>query len=110
MNGYWYVVGLSLGICIVAKHYENYLIAIPLFIWIFLLYYFKRLGKIPVLFSLTCFLFFSIYLPDLHQLAPKVEYPDQTIQVVGKIISPIESNPKMIQFTFYDQQTEEKIQ
>ena len=68
------------------------------------LYKFKRLGKVPFLFSLTFFFFFSFYIPSLDEVSKSVsfEHPsnNEAITVTGRISTPVEQTSKKLEFHF----------
>src|SRR5699024_9941774 len=109
-KGYWHIVALSVGMSLLMIIYNNYLIPASFFIWLFLLYYFKRLGKTPLIFSLLFFLIFSVYIPDKNQIIYEVSFPKESTTLIGEIISPITISRTTISFHFLEQETNTKIQ
>lgn len=110
MKGYWHVVALSVGISLLMIVYNNYLILACFFIWLFLLHYFKRLGKSPLIFSLLFFIIFTAYIPSEDQLKTEITYPNEAMKLFGEIISPLTINETNVNFLFLDHETNIKIQ
>lgn len=88
MKGYWYIVAISVGASALTVIHNNYFYIIGFFLWLFYLFYNERVGKLPLIVSLSFFLFFSIYLPS------KTSQSEFTVSsnlnyFIGKITSPL---------------------
>ncbi|MBP1968725.1 competence protein ComEC [Virgibacillus natechei] len=107
MKGYWHLTAISVAISILTIFFDNYWLIAIFSIWLFYLLYDERLGKVPILLSLTFFLFFLLYIPDINEA--NVKPPPETIQHKGKIESPITITQNKIDFHFQDYRSENKV-
>lgn len=106
MKGYWHIPALATAASGIAVIFESYLCCI-LFFWVLLsLYVMKRLGKLPILFSLICFLFFYYHIPIL---TPPAEIPHIDSSIQGEIVSPIIDRSKTFDFVLQPYQSNQKI-
>lgn len=99
MKGFWHIPALSILMSLLNITFNVYLFAILFFIWICYLFLTNRLGKYPVVISLICFLFFSHYIPSIHDFQPSTTHSDQNSQTIdGTIKSSINKSAKRVDF------------
>ncbi|MFD2046125.1 DNA internalization-related competence protein ComEC/Rec2 [Ornithinibacillus salinisoli] len=107
MKGKWYIAAISIAISVLTIHLDNKYFFVGLVVWLLILYFMKRLGKIPVLVSLTLSLFFIFYIPPLNETSHEI--PPKNIEVTGEITSPIEMKEQYINFRFKEASTKQSI-
>ncbi|MGY0694323.1 DNA internalization-related competence protein ComEC/Rec2 [Virgibacillus sp. FSP13] len=108
MKGYWHFPAISVAVSILTTIFHTYWFAGGLMLWLLLLYVSNRLGKIPIIISLTLFLFFYAFIPTITP----IEQPtpnDTASQLSGKIVGPINNTVKKIDFVLRDQSTKTKF-
>lgn len=88
MKGYWYVVACSIGIAGIAVINNQYVFMLILFLWLCYLFYNERLGKLPLIVSLSFSLFFSFYFPT-KELAKQTSISTEDHQFTGTISRPL---------------------
>ncbi|WP_047981439.1 DNA internalization-related competence protein ComEC/Rec2 [Ornithinibacillus contaminans] len=108
MKGYWYVADIAALASIFVKMFDNLLFGFGLLIWFVVLYKTNRLGKLPIVISLTCFLFFSYYIPSIS--TPNTIEESQEMTVTGKISSPVSTTDAVLQFRIRDEQSNQLLQ
>lgn len=109
MKGYWHFTAISVAICILAISFNNNWFIVGFFLWLFYLYYFERLGKIPLLVSLAFFLLFMLHIPSIEMNETNINTYSQSKQVSGKIAGPIHITPEKIDFHLEDHSSKDKI-
>lgn len=94
---------------ILSIHYHTHILFLGLVLWLTCLYYFKRLGKVPILISLTLFLFFTSYVPSLDAVETSsfLNKPTETHTFTGQIIGPVDQTEEKIEFKFQIEDTED---
>ncbi|MUK87067.1 DNA internalization-related competence protein ComEC/Rec2 [Ornithinibacillus sp. L9] len=107
MKGKWYIVALCISISLVAVQFHM-LFFIGIFIWLLYLYYVRRLGKLPILISLTFSLFFIFFIPQIDHTPPEII--PTTIEKKGKINSSVLHSDNYMSFTIQEISTRETIQ
>ncbi|MBY7143327.1 DNA internalization-related competence protein ComEC/Rec2 [Virgibacillus sp. NKC19-3] len=107
MKGYWHFTAISVAIGILTIVFDNYWFIAGFLLWLFYLYYYERLGKVPIFFSLTFFLFFILYIPAIDEA--NVKPPPESTPHTGKIIGPVNSTTEKIDFLFQDNESESKV-
>lgn len=110
MKGHWHIVAMSVGMTIVTIIYNNVIFLVGAFIWLSLLYYFKRIGKIPLVFSLFLSLYFLYYIPSPEMVTSEANLTQGNQELIGQIISPKIITNKKVDFVFQDKKTEDNIQ
>jgi competence protein ComEC len=110
MKGYWHFVALSVSVGVLAIILGNYWFLAGLFLWLFYLFYNERLRKLPLLITLTFFLFFSTYIPmvDKTSHSTNTNYTQQQ-NFQGKIVRPVLINPKKVDFILQDDLSNQKL-
>ncbi|MFC4558876.1 DNA internalization-related competence protein ComEC/Rec2 [Virgibacillus kekensis] len=109
MKGYWHfpAIGTVFSALTIILH-SNWFILIY-FLWILLLYKKGRLGKICILISLAIPIYLFFQLPDLNTL-PKLEPPQNSSPIIGRISSPVKSSASKIEFVLTEEGTNRKLQ
>ncbi|MEN2765926.1 DNA internalization-related competence protein ComEC/Rec2 [Ornithinibacillus xuwenensis] len=108
MKGFWYIPALASLCSVLVKIFDTIFIYIALLLWFVYLYKTKRLGKLMIVFSLACFLFFIFYIPEINHSYPTQDPQKTTIK--GTIVSPVVSSEKLLQMTIRDETTQNLIQ
>lgn len=110
MKGYWHFTAISVFVSILTIYFNNYWFITGFFLWLFLLYYYQRLGKVPIVVSLLFFLFFTMYIPN-NDIESPLDDAISTMPslLTGQIISPISTTQNKIEFQFRDEQSQNKI-
>ncbi|UJL44896.1 DNA internalization-related competence protein ComEC/Rec2 [Virgibacillus sp. NKC19-16] len=106
MKGYWHFTAISVAIGILTIVFNNYWFIAGFLLWLFYLYYYERLGKVPIFISLTFFLFFILYIPSIDGV--NVKPPPESTQHTGQIIGPVNTTTEKIDFLFQDYESESK--
>ncbi|RDW19252.1 DNA internalization-related competence protein ComEC/Rec2 [Oceanobacillus arenosus] len=103
MRGYWHFIAISGAMACLSIQFSPFYF-IGLFLWLGYLYYDGRLRKIPFLLSLTTYLFFLSYLPQLDMQADMEDVNSRTNQqFIGSIKSDMSVTDKKIEFSFHEQ-------
>ncbi|MEN1969340.1 DNA internalization-related competence protein ComEC/Rec2 [Lentibacillus sp. N15] len=100
MKGFWHLPAISVAVCAVTIITRTYWFAAALLVWLLILYGWKRLGIVPVVVSLTAFLFFYTYIPVITDTEPPPT--NNSASYAGKIISPVHQTDKKIDFVLKD--------
>ncbi|MGM8364640.1 DNA internalization-related competence protein ComEC/Rec2 [Virgibacillus sp. W0181] len=109
MKGYWHFTAFAVVCSILTVRFQTNWFAVILLLWLFYLYYLKRLRIIPIVLSLIIYLFFSYYIPSIDSTTP-TESDASTEQVLtGKIKSSITTSAKRIAFTFKSEQNQKLL-
>jgi competence protein ComEC len=103
MKGYWHIPALA-GLCgAITVIFDSIIFFIALLFWLVFLYKTKRLGKMPIIFSLATFLFFFTYIP---QIEPHTSINSQEKMILtGEIVSPVQPSETYLQFDFQERKT-----
>lgn len=110
MKGYWHIAALSVVVSVLTIIFENYWFVIVLFLWLCYLFYYKRLGKLPLLIALTFFLFFSFYIPTIDKTENSTHIKDTHQQIFhGKIVRPLLISPTKVDFIIKDEISNQKL-
>src|SRR5690625_4600687 len=110
MKGYWHIAALSVVVSILTIIFQNFWFVITLFLWLFYLFYNKRLGKFPLLIALTFFLFFSFYIPSIDQTTNSTHMKDNQQQTFrGKIVRPLLIGSSKVDFIVRDELSSNKL-
>lgn len=110
MRGYWHFIALSVVISTLTIIYDNYWFVLGYFLWICYLFYHERLGKLPLLISLTFFLFFSFYIPAIEKTPTTTDLSSSEPQVfTGKIVRPLMVSERKIDFHLRDQTSGDEL-
>lgn len=109
MKGYWHFVALAVLCSIFTVIFETYVFVVVLLLWFFYLYYWKRVGKIPIILSIIFFLIFLIHLPSIESTPMKASQNNLTSLQRGEIISPIKKTSQTVSFTFKNIQNEKLL-
>lgn len=110
MKGYWHFTAISVAMGILTIIFNSNWFIVGFFLWLFYLYYLKRLGKIPILLSLAFYLLFLLHIAppaDIDNTDPNSFSPLN--QLTGKVISPIHTSPDKVEFLFEDNPDKSKI-
>lgn len=102
MKGYWHIVAIFVTFGIVGNYFNSKMALFVSLTWLLWQYYVNRLGKLPLVISLTLSLFFIWYIPITNKI-PQQPLEKQT-DFIGKIKSPIRSTEKKLEFEFLDLQ------
>jgi competence protein ComEC len=98
MKGYWHIPAAAVLVSIFTIHFQYNWFMILFFIWLSYLFYRNRLGKIPVILSLICYIFFYNHIPSYDSNALNEEAAaKETVQ--GEISSVDEITNKKVEFT-----------
>ncbi|MFD1850219.1 DNA internalization-related competence protein ComEC/Rec2 [Oceanobacillus bengalensis] len=110
MKGYWHIAALSVVAAAFTVIMHSYLFVFAIIVWLFYLFFSERLGKIPVLVSLTFLLVFPHYIPDVN--VPSVISPQQEVEseaFYGEIISEVKVSESKIEFIFEEKKTSNQL-
>ncbi|WP_164668552.1 DNA internalization-related competence protein ComEC/Rec2 [Virgibacillus doumboii] len=110
MKGYWHfpVLGIVSSVFTVIFHSNWFILCFCL--WILILYYTERLGKVVVLLSLTFSFFFFFYIPDLDlHIKETVSDTTQQTKLAGRVVSSINETENKIDFVLKDEHSERKV-
>lgn len=108
MKGYWHIVALSAAFAAISVVLDKN-IFIFIFIWLILLFYDKRLKKLPLLLSIFSFFFFLHHIPQIQSETPPISSPTSNQTYIGKISSAPNMNDKKIEFILEEINSGEKI-
>src|SRR5699024_10045567 len=80
--------------------FDSYFFLLVLLLWLIFLNKFKRLRKSVVLISLTCSLFFSLYIPSLSDgpLPASTDISSEPRTLTGVITDSVSKKEKSVQF------------
>lgn len=110
MKGYWHIAALSVVVSILTIIFQKNWFVITLFLWLFYLFYNKRLGKFPLLIALTFFLFFSFYIPSIDKTTNSTHMKDNQQQTFrGKIVRPLLISSSKVDFIVEDELSNNKL-
>ncbi|WP_067727358.1 DNA internalization-related competence protein ComEC/Rec2 [Oceanobacillus damuensis] len=110
MKGYWHLVALAGGAAIIKAYFHNQWIILAFLLWLFYLYYYERLGKWPIIVSLTVFIFFSLYIPSIDkQVYHDNHFPTEQSLYTGKIVSPVLTTKDKLEFTLEERKSGNSI-
>ncbi|WP_026906249.1 DNA internalization-related competence protein ComEC/Rec2 [Paucisalibacillus globulus] len=103
MKGYWHFPAFA-GLCgAITVIFDSFIFFIVLLFWLVILYKTKRLGKIPIIFSLATFLLFFLYIP---QIKPHTSVNSQEKMILtGEIVSHVQPSETFLQFDFQESKT-----
>lgn len=104
VKGYWHIVAISVSISILTVYLNHVLLLIICTIWLFYLYYVRRLRKGPLIVSLTFLLFFFFYIPQKDQASLDATHSFPAT-ISGQVSRPIERTHTKIDFTLKDEST-----
>lgn len=112
VRGYWHFTAISVAISFLTIYFHNYWFLIGFLLWLFYLYYYHLLGRVPIVVSLIFYIFFTVYIPapDKDETTQHNNIPTmKEILLTGQIIQPVEYSSKKVEFLFRDKQTEKNI-
>ncbi|WP_461181384.1 DNA internalization-related competence protein ComEC/Rec2 [Virgibacillus kimchii] len=98
MKGYWHLPAAAAVVCILSVHLGYGILFICFFIWLIWLHVSNRLGKIPIILSLTCYIFFYIHIPSIDLHTAEMNEPAQET-INGIISSEADITKKKVEFT-----------
>src|SRR5699024_8271062 len=107
MKGYWHIPAFSLIVSILTVVFESYLF-IPIYLlWLWYLFYRKRVKIFHFLLSVLLLGIFIIHIPKLENLHPKPQFTSSSF--IGKITSSPIKTDKFLRFVVRDNYSKEKI-
>lgn len=66
MKGYWHIPGIAAVLSIIQVTVKVNWPILVFLLWLFYLYYRTRIGKWPIIISLSAFIFYSLHLPEVE--------------------------------------------
>ncbi|WP_106497088.1 DNA internalization-related competence protein ComEC/Rec2 [Lentibacillus sp. Marseille-P4043] len=108
MKGYWHFPAISVAMSILTIIFHTFWFAVGLILWLLLLYVFNRLGKVPIIISLTLFLFFYTFIPTITPIEQPTSN-DTVSNLSGKIVGSINNTAKKVDFVLRDQLSKTKF-
>lgn len=111
MRAYWHIPAIAAVAAILVNMFQVRWLIVAFFVWLYYLFYWKRLGNLPTIVSAASFIFFLFYIPSpaMEQSAGMVSGKFVQNAYTGKIITPVTVTTKKIEFVMEEQQTKEKI-
>ncbi|WP_339228186.1 DNA internalization-related competence protein ComEC/Rec2 [Oceanobacillus sp. FSL K6-2867] len=109
MKGYWHVAAFAVGAATLRIYFENDWIIVAFLLWIFYLYFYERLKKLPIFTSLILFFFFSVYIPSPTAIQSPKTFSDKTAHYAGEIISPVQLTNDKLEFVIEEQHSKHRI-
>lgn len=112
MKGYWHFPALAAAASILTIIFHSYWITVVFFLWLLFLFYFRRLRKIPIVFSVISCLFFFTFIPDLDMISlSNNDNPSKHVQtqIYGQITSSINESKSKIDFVLQDKHSGNKL-
>lgn len=110
MKGYWHFPALGVVSSVLTNIFHSNWFIIIFCLWILMLYYTERLGKIVILLSLTFSFFFFFYIPDLDLLLNEAATnTTQATQFEGRVVSSINETEEKIDFVLKDEHSNRKV-
>lgn len=110
MKGYWYVPAFGVVSSALSIIYHSNWFILIFFIWLLVLYYGNRLGKLITLTSIALSIFFFFYIPNLETiLQEEVTSSSQETDLLGQIASPINESSSKIDFVLKEYTSNKKI-
>lgn len=93
------------------SYFDSYFFLLVLLLWLIFLNKFKRLRKSVVLISLTCSLFFSLYIPSLSDgpLPASTDISSEPRTLTGVITDSVSKKEKSVQFLFQTENPHQKF-
>src|SRR5699024_10101896 len=93
------------------SYFDSYYFLLALLLWLIFLNKYKRLRKSVVLISLTCSLFFSLYIPSLSDapLPTSIDISPEPRTITGVITDSVSKKEKSIQFLFQTENPHQKF-
>lgn len=108
LKGYWHFAALAAGAAIITVYFNNNWLILAFMLWLFYLYFFDRLGKWQIIISLTIFIFYSLYIPSVHDMSP-IELSTETSQYSGTIAGPVKVGDGRVEFTLQENNYNTKL-
>src|SRR5690625_1489082 len=100
MHGYWYIIAFAVGMSGLSIMLDNYFFILLYFLWLFYLFYSKRLSILPLVMSLVFSLFFLFYIPPKSQdTGQNTTSINQESEVVGKVVTQVLKTERKLEFT-----------
>lgn len=99
MKGYWHFPSIAVVAAVFTIQFGHDWFLICFFIWLGYLYFSNRLNKIPVVLSLTCYIFFYNHIPDPDATVPEIADAETKAPVQGKISSEVDFTKTKVEFT-----------
>lgn len=110
MKGFWHFPALGVVSSAFTIIFHSNWFILLYFLWILLLFYHERLGKLTILISLTFSIFFYFYIPNLDTILQNdaTAIKDKT-NLVGQIASSINESASKIDFVLKEYPSNRKL-
>jgi competence protein ComEC len=99
MKGYWHIAGLAVGLAALSVILNQNFVIFLIF-WLSFLYITRRLSLLPFLLSISLFLFFTYYLPEIDQAE---SFESESIFITGKVAEPPLFQSDRIEVVLHDE-------
>ncbi|WP_029266834.1 DNA internalization-related competence protein ComEC/Rec2 [Virgibacillus alimentarius] len=109
MRGYWHFAAFSVVVSILTIYFKTNWFIVGFFLWLLYLYYYRKLGSIPIIMSIISFLFYWVYIPNIDVDMPRNDLISKETSHSGKITSPISLTSNKVEFLFQERQTQNKV-
>ncbi|MBP1947598.1 DNA internalization-related competence protein ComEC/Rec2 [Virgibacillus litoralis] len=110
MKGYWYVPALGIVSSALSIIYHSNWFILVFFIWLLVLYYDRRLGKLITFTSIALSIFFYFYIPNLETILHTEETNTaHETDLAGRIVSPINESSSKIDFELKEYTSNKKL-
>ncbi|MGP4107209.1 DNA internalization-related competence protein ComEC/Rec2 [Virgibacillus sp. L01] len=109
MKGYWYVPALGVVSSALSIIYHSNWFIVIFFIWLLVLFFANRLGKLITLTSIALSIIFFFYIPDLETILQEEVTSSPETDLSGQIASPINESSSKIDFIIKEYTSNKKI-
>lgn len=109
MKGFWHFPALAVVVSSLMKWMNHPIIAAVFLVWLFYLFYRRRICAMPFVLSLISLIFFSFFIPRIETTEINHKQPPQDKELTGTIITPIQVEPEKISFIFQIANTDSKV-